>query len=383
MRIAEIDRYCDLFERQLRSGTGVTVEEFLSAQGLPADADLTAELRRLEQEYRSPPAKLALDQLPNGQSHRPTHALPPPESPPKSIGPYKLLQQLGEGGMGVVYLAEQSRPVARRVALKIIKPGMDSRQVIARFETERQALALMDHPHIARVFDAGTTDDGRPYFVMELVKGVPITQYCDEKRLTPRQRLELFIPICQAVQHAHQKGVIRRDLKPSNVLVMDLDGRPAPKIIDFGLAKAVSQRLTEQSMFTEYGQIVGTVDYMSPEQATFNALDVDTRTDIYSLGVVLYELLTGETPFDRKRLHQAAFDELLRIIRQEEPPRPSTRLRGHASLPTIAANRGTEPRKLSLLVKGDLDWIVMKALEKDRSRRYETATGWPSTCSGI
>ena len=291
----------------------------------------------------------------------------------KVIGPYKLLEQIGEGGMGVVYMAEQQVPVRRHVALKIIKPGMDTRQVIARFEAERQALALMDHPNIAKVLDAGTTDSGRPYFVMELVKGVPITQYCDERRLTPRQRLELFITVCQAVQHAHQKGIIHRDLKPTNVLVAEYDDRPVTKIIDFGVAKAVGQQLTERTMFTQFGQVVGTIEYMSPEQAKFNQLDIDTRTDIYSLGVLLYELLTGETPFDRQRLHSAAFDEMLRIIREEEPPKPSTRLSSSESLPSIAAQRQLDPKKLTTLVSGDLDWIVMKSLEKDRTRRYETA----------
>jgi len=278
--------------------------------------------------------------------------------------------------MGVVYMAEQTEPVERRVALKIIKPGMDTRQVIGRFEAEEQALAVMDHPNIAKVLDAGTTDSGRPYFVMELVKGVPITQYCDEHHLTPRQRLELFVPVCHAAQHAHQKGIIHRDLKPTNVLVAEYDDRPVPKIIDFGVAKAIDQRLAERTMFTQLGQVVGTIDYMSPEQAKLNQLDIDTRTDIYSLGVLLYELLTGETPFDRQRLHSAAFDELLRIIREEEPPRPSVRLSSSDSLPSIAANRKIEPKKLSTLVRGELDWIVMKAMEKDRTRRYETANGF-------
>ena len=230
------------------------------------------------------------------------------EKPGTEIGPYKLLQEIGEGGMGVVYMAEQREPVERRVALKIIKPGMDTRQVIARFEAERQALAMMDHPNIAKVLDAGTTDSGRPYFVMELVNGIPITQYCDEQHLTPKERLELFIPICQAIQHAHQKGIIHRDLKPSNVLVALYDSRAVPKVIDFGVAKATSQTLTEKTMFTQLGQIVGTLEYMSPEQAQRNQLDVDTRSDIYSLGVLLYELLTGETPFDLERLRSAAFD---------------------------------------------------------------------------
>lgn len=289
------------------------------------------------------------------------------------IGPYKLLQQLGEGGMGVVFMAEQTEPVERRVALKVVKPGMDTREVIARFEAERRALALMDHPSIAKVLDAGTTESGRPYFVMELVRGIPITEYCDQQHLTTRERLELFVPVCHAVQHAHQKGVIHRDLKPSNVLVAEYDEEPVAKIIDFGVAKAIDQRLTEMTMFTQVGQLVGTVDYMSPEQAKLNQLDVDTRTDIYSLGVLLYELLTGGTPFERKRLHAAALDEMLRIIREEEPPRPSTRLSSSSTLPSIAAQRHTEPRKLTTLVRGELDWIVMKALEKDRSRRYQTA----------
>jgi tetratricopeptide (TPR) repeat protein len=288
------------------------------------------------------------------------------------IGPYKLLQRIGEGGMGTVWMAEQTQPVQRMVALKLIKSGMDSRQVIARFEAERQALALMDHPNIARVLDAGTTEGGRPYFVMELVKGVPITKYCDEHHLTPTQRLELFMAVCAAVQHAHQKGIIHRDLKPSNVMVCAYDGRPVPKVIDFGVAKAAGPRLTDKTLFTEIGQIVGTLEYMSPEQAELNQLDVDTRSDIYALGVLLYELLTGSTPLERKRVQAAALLEALRLIREEEPPKPSTRLSTTEQLPAIAANRGLEPRKLSGLLRGELDWIVMKALEKERNRRYET-----------
>jgi len=302
---------------------------------------------------------------------------PLPEGQGSRIGPYKLLQEIGEGGMGTVFLAEQSDPVRRLVALKIIKPGMDSRQVIARFEAERQALALMEHPNIAKALDAGTTASGRPYFVMELVKGVPITRFCDEQRYTPRQRLELFVPVCQAVQHAHQKGIIHRDVKPSNVLVCLYDGQPVPKVIDFGVAKATGQRLTERTIFTEIGQVVGTLEYMSPEQAELNQLDIDTRSDIYSLGVLLYELLTSTTPLDRKRLKATAMLEMLRIIREEEPPRPSTRLsESRDTLPSISAQRQTEPARLTRLVRGELDWIVMKALGKDRNGRYETANGF-------
>jgi tetratricopeptide (TPR) repeat protein/serine/threonine protein kinase len=318
-----------------------------------------------------------------GATPAPCDASNSAERPGSVIGPYRLLQQLGEGGMGAVFLAEQTEPVSRQVALKIIKPGMDSRQVIARFEAERQALALMDHPNIARVLDAGTipgepgcVSAGRPYFVMELVQGVPFTRYCDEHRLTPRQRLELFVPVCQAVQHAHQKGIIHRDLKPSNVLVTLYDGQPVPKVIDFGIAKATTPELTERTRFTEVGQVVGTLEYMSPEQADLNNQDIDTRSDIYSLGVLLYELLTGTTPLERKRLREAGFLEVLRLIREEEPPRPSTRLSTTDELPAIAASRGLEPKKLSGQMRGELDWIVMKALEKDRSRRYETANAF-------
>ncbi|HXP62486.1 MAG TPA: serine/threonine-protein kinase, partial [Dongiaceae bacterium] len=301
-----------------------------------------------------------------------------PASPCERIGRYKLLEQIGEGGCGVVHMAEQEEPVRRRVALKVIKLGMDTRQVVARFEAERQALALMDHPNIARVFDAGTTETGRPYFVMELVGGVKITEYCDQYKLSTDQRLKLFIQVCQAIQHAHQKGIIHRDLKPSNILVTEGDGVAVPKIIDFGIAKATSgQELTDKTLFTAFDQFIGTPAYMSPEQAGLGRLDIDTRSDIYSLGVLLYELLTGRPPFDAAELQRAALDQILQTIREQEPPRPSTRLTGltEQQLTAVARCRQSEPAKLAHLLRGDLDWIVMKALEKDRSRRYETANG--------
>lgn len=292
------------------------------------------------------------------------------------IGRYRLVEPVGEGGMGTVWMAQQTEPIKRLVAVKLIKAGMDSKQVLARFEAERQALALMDHPNIAKVHDAGTTPDGRPFFVMELVKGVPITKYCDQHRLTPRQRLGLFVPVCQAIQHAHQKGIIHRDIKPSNVLVALYDDMPVPKVIDFGVAKATGAQLAEQPLYTSFGAVVGTVEYMSPEQAGLYQLDVDTRSDIYSLGVLLYELLAGSPPFTRKELEKAGMLEMLRVIREQEPSKPSRKLSTADGLPTLAANRGTEPAKLTKLVRGDLDWIVMKALEKDRNRRYETANGF-------
>jgi serine/threonine protein kinase/tetratricopeptide (TPR) repeat protein len=311
-----------------------------------------------------------------GQNHNGTVDEPPiTERPGSMIGPYKLKEQIGEGGFGLVFVAEQQEPVKRKVALKVIKPGMDTREVMARFTAERQALALMDHPNIARVLDAGATDSGRPYFVMELVRGIPITEYCDQNHLSPRDRLDLFVTVCQAVQHAHQKGIIHRDIKPSNVLVTSHDGKPVAKVIDFGVAKAIHQQLTERSIYTQFTQMIGTPLYMSPEQAEMSGLDIDTRSDIYSLGVLLYELLTGTTPLEKKKFAKAAYDEIRRMIREDEPPKPSTRLSTSDAIASIAAQRHTEPAKLSKLMRGDLDWITMKALEKDRTRRYETANG--------
>jgi WD40 repeat protein/serine/threonine protein kinase len=337
------------------------------------DTDLRKEL----DELISAQQKLGsfLDQ-PIGQPAGTMNYAPITEKPGSMIGPYKLKEQIGEGGFGLVFVAEQTEPVKRKVALKVIKPGMDTREVMARFEAERQALALMDHPNIAKVLDAGSTDSGRPYFLMELVKGLPITEFCDQHHLSPRQRLELFILVCQAVQHAHQKGIIHRDLKPSNVLVSRHDTTPIVKVIDFGVAKAMGPALTDKTFFTGIAQMIGTPMYMSPEQAGMSDLDIDTRSDIYPLGVLMYELLTGTTPFSKERFKQAAYDEIRRIIREEEPPKPSTRLSTSDTLPSIAANRGLEPKRLSGLIRGELDWIAMKALEKDRNRRYETANAF-------
>jgi serine/threonine protein kinase/Flp pilus assembly protein TadD len=317
------------------------------------------------------------DMLDLPENSAPTTTLPAGESPGTVIGPYKLLEQIGEGGFGVVFMAEQAQPLRRRVALKVLKPGMDSRQIIARFEAERQALALMDHPHIAKVLDAGQTAGGRPYFVMDLVKGLPFTEFCDQARLTLGERLGLFVHVCQAVQHAHQKGIIHRDLKPSNVLVTTQDGAPLVKVIDFGIAKAVGQQLTDKTLFTGFAQFVGTPLYMSPEQTALSNVDVDTRSDVYSLGVMLYELLTGTTPFEKERLQDVGYDELRRIICEEEPPRPSKRISTLGQAATVVSTqRRIDPHKLSQLCHGELDWIVMKALDKDRARRYETASAF-------
>jgi eukaryotic-like serine/threonine-protein kinase len=347
-----------------------------------SDAELRAEVERLLAGHVMPASILR----PMAQSEISTGDVrPSKESSPAQpaavagtviSGRYTLLEEIGEGGMGTVWMARQNEPVRRMVAIKLIKPGMDSKAVLARFEAERQALALMDHPNIARVLDGGVTSDGRPFFVMDLVKGVPITQYCDAQRLTPRERLELFLPVCHAIQHAHQKGIIHRDVKPSNVLVALYDDRPVPKVIDFGVAKAMGQPLTEQSFHTGFGTVIGTPQYMSPEQATFNNLDVDTRSDLYSLGVLLYELLVGTPPISKNDLEKAGMLEMLRHVREVEPQRPSTKLSTAKTLPTLAANRNTEPKKLTGMLRNELDWVVMKALEKDRTRRYETANGF-------
>ncbi|HKB37469.1 MAG TPA: protein kinase [Gemmataceae bacterium] len=352
----------DDYLHRYRAGEEPSVDEYVSMH--PEFADRIRELF---------PAMIAMEQPAPGAT---VDLAPPTERVGAIIGRYKLLERIGEGGFGVVYMAEQQQPVRRKVALKVMKPGIDTRQVIARFEAERQALALMEHENIAKVLDAGATDSGRPYFVMELVRGVPITEFCDKNALTARERLELFVEVCRAVQHAHTKGIIHRDIKPTNVLVTLQAGAPVPKIIDFGVAKATGQQLTEKTLFTNFAQMVGTPLYMSPEQAEMTSIDVDTRSDVYSLGVLLYELLTGTTPLDKERLKAAAFDEVRRIIREDEPPRPSVRLStmGQQAGRSISAHRISDAQQLLRLVRGELDWIVMKAMEKDRARRYETAS---------
>jgi serine/threonine protein kinase len=343
-------------------------------QACGTDQQLRAAVEALLRAHDRSGDLLDLPERPAATAGDPGRAVPPGTV----IGPYKLLEQIGEGGMGVVYVAQQQHPVRRTVALKLIKPGLDSRQVITRLEAERQALALMDHPNIAKVLDAGTTETGRPYFVMELVKGASITDYCDRERLTTRPRLGLFVRVCQALQHAHQKGVIHRDVKQSNVLVAVHDVTPVVKVIDFGTAKAIGQPLTDRTNYTGFAQIIGTPLYMSPEQAGMSALDVDTRSDIYSLGVLLYELLTGTTPFESATFREAGYDEMRRMIREDEPPRPSARLSTleKGQLSTVSERRGIDARRLSQEVRGDLDWVVMKALEKDRNRRYESASAF-------
>ena len=401
------ERVKALFLEAIERGDPAERRAFLEGE-LGADAELRSRLDALLAAYDQPPAALdrplAADPEPTAGLDTAGSAAPPPASSAPDDGPtvdeskddgpsvidtiiadrYKIRQEIGEGGMGTVYFAEQIRPVRRQVALKLIKRGMDTRNVLARFESERQALALMDHPNIARVLDAGTTADGRPFFVMELVKGIPITDYCDAHRLDVPARLALFRQVCSAVQHAHQKGIIHRDLKPSNILVEAHDDKPVPKVIDFGLAKATSgMRLTEQSLFTAFGSVAGTPLYMAPEQAAFNALDIDTRADIYAFGAILYELLTGTTPIARDSIRRAALDEMLRLIREVEPPAPSSRISTSESLPSLAASRHVEPARLSRLVRGDLDWIVMKALAKSASGGMPRRWDWPTTSSGI
>jgi serine/threonine protein kinase/tetratricopeptide (TPR) repeat protein len=365
----------DLFLKALELRAPGERQAFLGRE-CASDAGLRAEVESLLE--ASARAGSFLESPAPAPNLVPTLDEPPvAERPGTVIGPYKLLELIGEGGFGVVFLAEQARPLRRKVALKVLKPGMDSRQVVARFEAERQALALMDHPNIAKVLDGGETASGRPYFVMELVKGARITDFCDQNLLSVRDRLGLFVSVCAAVQHAHQKGVIHRDLKPSNVLVSRHDTAAVVKVIDFGVAKALGQELTDKTLFTGVAQMIGTPLYMSPEQAGMSGLDVDTRSDIYSLGVLLYELLTGATPFDKERLRTAGYDEIRRIIREEEPPRPSTLLStcGQAAV-AVSANRRSDPKKLGQLLRGELDWIAMRALEKDRNRRYESASAF-------
>ncbi|MCA9215924.1 MAG: protein kinase, partial [Planctomycetales bacterium] len=350
----------------------VNLRERYLSQVCANDVPLRQRVGRLLQMHDEEPEFLEAAPLAALQHVFPT-AIHPPGT---QIGPYKLREQIGEGGMGMVYVAEQTEPVKRKVALKIIKPGMASKEVVARFEAERQALAMMDHPNIARVFDGGATDSGQPYFVMELVQGLPITEYCDEHQLSIEERLKLLAMVCRAVQHAHQKGIIHRDIKPSNIIVADIDDEAVPKVIDFGVAKAIGQTLANETVYTHFSQMVGTPLYMSPEQTELGVVDVDTRSDVYSLGVLLYELLTGDTPFASNRLKEAGFDEMRRIIREDDPLKPSamiSTLRAEA-LSTVSQRRRSESRKLSDSLKGELDWLVMKALEKDRNRRYESAS---------
>ncbi len=362
----------ELFAHAIEIADMATRDQFL-VDRCAGNAELYARVVKLVSAYEggerlleSPTNAFAATIMASKSGHQPGQVI---------AGRYKLLESIGEGGMGTVWVAEQTQPVRRKVALKLVKPGMDSKQVLARFDAERQALALMDHPNIAKVFDGGVTEQGRPFFAMEYVKGMPLTEYCDHMRLGVEGRLRLFVPICQAVQHAHQKGIIHRDLKPSNVLICLYDGNPVPKVIDFGLAKAMYQPLTEQTVHTGHGLMIGTPLYMSPEQAEHNNLDVDTRTDIYSLGVMLYELLTGSTPLEKAQFKNAAFGEILRMIKEVEPPKPSTRVSSSANLPTIAAQRNLDSKQLGRSIRGDLDWIVMKAIEKERGRRYDTANG--------
>jgi hypothetical protein len=368
--MANADRLIELFNEAKARPAGPERERFLG-EACRNDPELQGQVLALLRAHEGA-----------GSFLQHTLVVPPmavvTEKPGEKIGRYKLLQVIGEGGCGVVYMAEQEEPVRRKVALKVIKLGMDTKSVIARFEAERQALALMDHPNIAKVFDAGATNLGRPYFVMELVRGIKITDYCDQHHLSTPERIDLFIQVCQAVQHAHQKGIIHRDIKPSNILVAQHDTVAVPKVIDFGIAKATSdQPLTDKTLFTAFEQFMGTPAYMSPEQAQLSGLDIDTRTDIYSLGVLLYELLTGQTPFDADHLLHSGLDEMRRIIREEEPPRPSNRLGtlGLAEATELSGKWLMKVPELARGVRGDLDWIVMKALEKDRSRRYETARG--------
>jgi serine/threonine protein kinase/Tfp pilus assembly protein PilF len=369
----QLDRVAEILEQAAALQGAHRVAYLRGACGaddsLRAEVDSLLAAREKQGEFLAEPTR----GVPS--SAAPTMVAPIREGPGTRIGPYKLLQLIGEGGFGSVFMAEQEKPVARKVALKIIKLGMDTRQVVARFEQERQALALMDHPSIAKVLDAGATETGRPFFVMELCKGDPIVEYCDKNNLSIENRLELFAQVCLAVQHAHTKGIIHRDIKPSNVLVSTQDGQPHAKVIDFGIAKATSSKLTEKTLFTEHKALIGTPEYMSPEQAE-GSLDIDTRTDVYSLGVLLYELLTGTTPFSSQELRSAAYAEIQRIIREVEPPKPSTRISHNTdTIASVAAKRHTEPKKLGTIIRGELDWIVMKAMEKDRQRRYETANG--------